>query len=434
MKTLVAMNQHQGGREYQQDMMTINPNVHPDELCTVADGMGGYEGGEIASSLIVNRFRDMTIDGDDMGVMLKHTLDVANQDIAEYKETHPEVKSMGSTLVSAYFTESSIQWISVGDSLLYRTECYDKIERINENHSIAGLLDLQLKQGEITQKDVDENPNKHMLTSAMTGEEIATVDLSNSKIRKKNHIFILASDGLETLSEEEILATLKQFDCGRQEGLNGAAQALIDAVLAKKKRNQDNVTVLLVSSDELQCEKANAASKIKAKRNQKEEKKSFSINLKIISIFIVTLIILGLLVWQIFGGSTKEEVLVDTNSEKNVVVDVDIVGEKSSTTIQQVDTDDTKKNNTALATPHLGAKDKEKEAPNATVIEETTKNPKKDDQKNVDEKSKGAKKIGPSIDQNTSHPEKDEISGSEQSDTPKNTRDTQSECEKDNAC
>jgi len=314
------MHQHQGDREYQQDIMTINPNVHPNELCTVADGMGGYEGGEIASALIGDQFREMIIDGDDMGEILERTLSKANEAIADYKEEHSEVKSMGSTLISAYFTESSVQWISVGDSLLYRTECYDKIERINDNHSIAGLLELQLKQGEITQKEVDENPNKHMLTSALTGEEITTIDLSSVKIRNKNQIFILASDGLETLSEAEILETLQQFDCSRQAGLNEAAIGLIDAVLAKKKRNQDNVTVLLVSNEDLPCEHANAAARIKARRNQTEaNKQSTTMDIKKISMLGGLIVILALLLWQIFGGSPTDDTPVDKNDTNKSV-------------------------------------------------------------------------------------------------------------------
>lgn len=315
MNTLVAMHQDQGDREYQQDAMARKSFGPAGTLCVLADGMGGYEGGEIASNLIIEKFRDMSIDSDDIGAILDKNLLLSNESIAAYKEDHPDVKSMGSTVVAFFITNVSYQWISVGDSPLYVVRD-NKIERINDNHSISGLLELQFKKGEITQKELDENPNKHMLTSAMTGEDIAEIDLSNEHPLKEKSIFILASDGIETLSEEEIYSIVKEYvKYGKQEELNNAAKALVDAVLAKKKPNQDNVTVILVS----QKVDTSRENEIITNMIPKEENVGLKNNMSNIFkektnyILLGIVILLAFITWLIFGNTTSSDVVADTN-------------------------------------------------------------------------------------------------------------------------
>lgn len=349
MKTLIAMHQHQGDREYQQDIMARKSYGSAGTLCVLADGMGGYEGGEIASRLIRDTFMKMSIDSDDIGVILEKTLYNANSAIAEYKKDHPEVKSMGSTAVAVFLTESTMQWISVGDSLLYGVINCKHINRINENHSIAGLLQLQLKKNEITKKEYEENPNKHMLTSALTGEEISMIDVSKVKSRKENHIYIVASDGIETLSETETLGILQRYDCNTQAGLNEASVALIDAVLAKKKRNQDNVTVILISGGGITQENISYSKKaVNSNLSIEKEKRSLTSIMR--GSIIISLIALLSFLIILIGKNFFDEGIIAENNDTNNKEPVEQNSSQKNTSDKSLKSDMQKKSQANLET------------------------------------------------------------------------------------
>jgi len=243
----VGMYQNQGAREYQQDAMAIKNFGTIGVLAILADGMGGYEGGEIASRIASEKFREFIIEGEDVGSSLQSALERANRAIGEYKNDHPEVKSMGTTVVACFLTGKSCQWISVGDSPLYLIRNRSRIERINANHSIAGLLDLQVQSGEISREEAQANPQRHMLTSAVSGEEVPTVDLSAEFPVREGDLYILASDGVETLPMERIKdIVLRHVPSVTQENVQNAAEALVDEVIAVGKPGQDNVTVIIL--------------------------------------------------------------------------------------------------------------------------------------------------------------------------------------------
>ncbi len=251
MEIAVGMHQNQGKREYQQDMMSIKNFGSIGVLAILADGMGGYEGGEIASKLISDNFREFTIEGEDIAASLQKYLLKGNQAIAQYKEDHHEVSSMGSTAIAFFLTDKTCQWVSVGDSPLYVIRTRATIDRINENHSVAGLLDLQVKKGDISKEEAFANPQRHMLTSAVSGESISQMDLSLSWQVKKNDIFILASDGIETISDERIKEiVLKYVPSITQKNMQNACEALVQEVMLQNKKNQDNVTVILLAKIE----------------------------------------------------------------------------------------------------------------------------------------------------------------------------------------
>ncbi len=248
MEIAVGMHQHQGKREYQQDAMSIKHFGSIGVLAILADGMGGYEGGEIASKIISENFREFTIEGDDIGASLKKYLLKGNEAITDHKENHPEVKSMGTTAISFFMADKICQWVSVGDSPLYIIKNRKTISRINENHSVGGLLELQVKKGEITQEEALSSGQRHMLTSAVSGENIPQIDLSVPYSIKDNDIFILASDGIETISKDRIKEiVLGHMPTITQENAQNACEALIKEVISQDTSNQDNVTVIILA-------------------------------------------------------------------------------------------------------------------------------------------------------------------------------------------
>ena len=250
MEIAVGMHQDQGKREYQQDTMSIKPfSSIGGVLAILADGMGGYEGGEIASQIVSDNLREFTIEGDDIGEALKKYLIKGNDAIAEYKKEHVNVKNMGTTAIAFFMTDKNCQWVSVGDSPLYVIRNRSIIKRINENHSVAGLLDLQVKKGVISQEEALSSGQRHMLTSAVSGDNLPQIDKSVSWSIKNNDIFILASDGIETITEDRIKEIVIGLTASgiTQENVQKACEALVEDVLDQGTKNQDNVTVIILA-------------------------------------------------------------------------------------------------------------------------------------------------------------------------------------------
>jgi len=242
----------QGDRDYQDDYFETKKLDNKSSLLILADGMGGYAGGRVASETVVDSFNaNFDKSNPNIKEALNNALIKANETLATEKKNQPKLNQMGTTLIAVYITQSFMQWVSVGDSPLWilrrdrRLHQY-KIERINKNHSIAGLLELQYQHGEITKEERDTSPNRHMLTSAITGDELKSIDLSKRVSIEEGDIFILATDGVETLEESEIKEiVLKSKDNAE------ATKDILDAVVAKKSDNQDNSTIIVVSPKEV---------------------------------------------------------------------------------------------------------------------------------------------------------------------------------------
>lgn len=270
MEIAVGMHQSQGKREYQQDAMSIKTFGSIGVLAILADGMGGYKGGEIASQLVSENFREFSIEGDDIGESLKKYLLQGNAAIHQYKLRNPDVKNMGTTAIAFFMTDKTCQWVSVGDSPLYLIRNRSTIRRINQNHSVAGLLDLQAEKGEITREEALASGQRHMLTSAISGEDIPQMDLSSIWSVGRDDIFLLASDGIETINEQRILEIIQQnVPIATQENMQKACESLVGEVISIGTKNQDNVTVILLSKvedDEPKTYAYKPASKVRSSR------------------------------------------------------------------------------------------------------------------------------------------------------------------------
>ncbi len=238
MKIDIIHNQIQGDRDYQQDSVGER-DIAGFKLLVLADGMGGYFGGEIASKIVVDTFMKHTLS--DAESFLEEALDLANEKILEYKELHDEVSNMGTTLIAVLMNDSSYRWISVGDSPLYLIQ-NNSITRINENHSVAGMLDIQVQRGEISEEKALTNRNRHQLTSALVGGQIPLIEISKPYKFEINDRLILSSDGIETLSEDEILSFMNS-----NTDIRAISENILKEIESKEKKNQDNATLIIAS-------------------------------------------------------------------------------------------------------------------------------------------------------------------------------------------
>ncbi len=241
--------QIQGARPYQEDDFGCVNDLKPEDarptdlLVVLADGMGGHAGGAHASRVAVRQFiasyRRNTIDIVDR---FEKALVDANDAIRKEAREQPKLQGMGCTLVGVSFTEEGVVWVSVGDSPFWRVRD-GEIKQLNADHSMAPVIAMKVSNGEISREEAALHPQRNALRSALVGEPIPQTDLRETPIRVRDgDRFILASDGLQTLHDEEIAEIVR-----RDADALDLARDLVDAVEAKNRRGQDNTTVIVIS-------------------------------------------------------------------------------------------------------------------------------------------------------------------------------------------
>lgn len=246
-----------GARDYQEDASAFWPPDTPSKekpatptanatrlVAVLADGMGGHTGGALASRMVCDSFISAYagLNGARPQRLLQ-ALQSANEAIASKVMANPILDGMGSTLVAAVFADTGVEWVSVGDSplLLYRG---GEIALLNEDHSLAPELDRLAAMGRITAEEAKADPRRHMLRSAVTGEDLDLVDVSRKPLQlEPGDYVILASDGLHTLEMTEIERIVTAY---ADDGANAVADALIRQVEAMRVPHQDNTTVMVV--------------------------------------------------------------------------------------------------------------------------------------------------------------------------------------------
>jgi serine/threonine protein phosphatase PrpC len=241
--------QLQGGRPYQEDDFGFLNDLEETDpspshlLVVLADGMGGHSGGAHASAAAVDTFLQVyqQAPGPATDRMVKSLHD-SNERIRVDSESNPHLTGMGCTLVAAAFLADGLVWVSVGDSPFWRYRD-GAIKQLNEDHSMAPLIAQQVTAGALSPEEAARHPHRNALRSALIGEPIPKTDLRESPIRlKAGDKFLLASDGLQTLTDQEIAAILKED----ADALD-LARNLLRAVERKNRRGQDNTTAIVVT-------------------------------------------------------------------------------------------------------------------------------------------------------------------------------------------
>lgn len=245
-----------GFRAEQQDGFALGEAIlagrHAAALTVIADGMGGHVGGARAARIAIESFLQICGLGqaETFPELLDTALRGANRALDAERREHPELEGMGCTLVAAILDRGTLHYISVGDSILWR--CGPSgLARINADHSMSPLLDASIRRGEITEEEAREH--RSGLRSALTGGAIALID-GGSIDWNDEDAFLLATDGILTLAEEEIAAIIAD---SRGEGAasathrrpnQSAVDNLLDRVEQRAPPDQDNCTIILVST------------------------------------------------------------------------------------------------------------------------------------------------------------------------------------------
>ena len=186
-------------REHNEDSVTILKNINDEYLLAVADGMGGHKAGEVASSITINHLTDnfnkLESIGDKASAVnfIRKEVEEINNEIFEYTASHPESKGMGSTLVLAIYTKDYLLFGNIGDSsgfVLKDNELY----KITHDHTLVNLL---VKNGELTPEEAKNHPKKNILMRALGANNPIEVDIFD--VENNVQGIVLSSDGLTSM-------------------------------------------------------------------------------------------------------------------------------------------------------------------------------------------------------------------------------------------
>ena len=236
-------------REHNEDTIAVDADIG---LLVLADGMGGYNAGEVASGIavktIVNLVKeqvereDMNVQDRDAGlsrptIILRDAIQRANKIIYQTARTQPQCEGMGTTVVAALFFDNRITIAHVGDSRLYRQKAGgEKIEQVTMDHS---LLQELVDRGFYSAEEAQRAANKNYVTRALGVEPNVEVEIQEVPVNK-GEVFVLCSDGLSDMVEDEdIHLTINTFSAN----LDTVAKQLIQ--LANDNGGRDNVSVVM---------------------------------------------------------------------------------------------------------------------------------------------------------------------------------------------
>lgn len=236
-------------REHNEDTISYDADIG---LYVLADGMGGYNAGEVASGIavktIVNLVREAlareTMDMPDRetglnrpSIILRDAIQRANKIIYQTSKTQPQCEGMGTTIVCCLFYDNKVTMAHVGDSRLYRLRA-DRFEQLTMDHS---LLQELVDRGFYSAEEAQRATNKNYVTRALGVEPNVDVEIHEESATKGDY-YLLCSDGLSDMVEDEdIHLTINTFSAS----LDTVAKQLIQ--LTNDNGGRDNVSVLITN-------------------------------------------------------------------------------------------------------------------------------------------------------------------------------------------
>ena len=229
-------------RANNQDCFNITELDNGAVLCTVCDGMGGANGGniasEIASRVYVSEVRHNVGSDSDENVM-KNAVTVANTAVYEASNSNDTLKGMGTTLVSVLIRPNEkITVVNVGDSRLYSVT-NGEITQITHDHSYVQYL---VDMGQITVSEAKKASIRNIIIRSIGNEPQTTPDIFNIDYNENGYL-LLCTDGLSnTVSNDHMLKLVKNVD--NYEDADKCTDKLIK--LANDAGGTDNITVILI--------------------------------------------------------------------------------------------------------------------------------------------------------------------------------------------
>ncbi len=233
-------------RDNNEDSVAVDEDTR---LAVLADGMGGYNAGEIASGMATafiksEMSRWLTEVGSvarakEVRRAMEICVDSANLSIFNAANSNANYAGMGTTLVVAVFRDDILVLGHIGDSRCYRLRA-GKLEQISRDHS---LLQEQLDAGLVTPEQALHSNIKNLVTRALGVEEVVLLEVNEYPV-ELGDIYLMCSDGLSDMVQDPAIAKI----VNTEGALEHKAQMLIDA--ANDHGGRDNISVLMVEVHE----------------------------------------------------------------------------------------------------------------------------------------------------------------------------------------
>ena len=226
-------------RKMNQDYVfaSADPVGNLPNLFVVADGMGGHNAGDYASShavgIVVEEIRE---DADFNPVkVIRHAIESANTEIITQAQKDEKLRGMGTTMGAATIVGHYAYVANVGDSRLYVAG--EQIQQITKDHS---LVQEMVRMGELNAEEARNHPDKNIITRALGAERTVDVDFFDLKLEPGN-VVLMCSDGLSNMVEDDRIGEIIS-DTDRD--LQERGQALISE--ANRNGGKDNIAIVLI--------------------------------------------------------------------------------------------------------------------------------------------------------------------------------------------
>jgi len=235
-------------REHNEDTFGTDADIG---LVVLADGMGGYKAGEVASGITVRTVMSLlkdALDREDLsmhdqesglsrpGILLRDAIQRANKIINQTAQTQANCEGMGTTVVAGLFFDDKLTVAHVGDSRLYRMRGA-KLEQVTQDHSLLREL---VARGFYTPEEAQRATAKNYVTRALGVEQTVEVEITEVPVQKDD-LYLLCSDGLSDMVEDDdIELTISTFGAN----LDALAKQLV--LLSNDNGGRDNISIVLV--------------------------------------------------------------------------------------------------------------------------------------------------------------------------------------------
>jgi PPM family protein phosphatase len=233
-------------RENNEDAVTYDP---PTSLTVLADGMGGYNAGEVASGMATAFIKSelsrwlsqvgKTANAREVRRAMEICVDNANRSIFNSANSNPQYAGMGTTLVVGVCHEARLMLGHIGDSRCYRLRG-EELTQITKDHS---LLQEQMDAGLITPEQAATSLNKNLVTRALGVEDSVLLEVNEHRV-DTGDLYLMCSDGLSDMVDDAGIAAILQT----ADTLEHKSAALVAAANAAGGR--DNISVLLFQAQE----------------------------------------------------------------------------------------------------------------------------------------------------------------------------------------
>ena len=247
-------------RDHNEDYVSSDDRIG---LAVLADGMGGLNAGEVASSMSVHLLMDELrayaagestleqelAEGDDMpnqSQIVARAIEKANSSVFHVSQTQPHCEGMGTTIAVSMFYDNKVTIGHIGDSRVYRFRD-NKLEQITKDHSFVQEL---IDKGLYTKDEARASSKKHVVTRALGVAPKVVPEVHEYKV-KQGDLFLMCSDGLTDLvGDSDIEKTFRELGSN----LSVTAGHLVE--VANASGGKDNISVVLIRINKAFPEKA----------------------------------------------------------------------------------------------------------------------------------------------------------------------------------